>query len=440
MDRTTLPVVVIGAGPVGLAAAAHLLEQGETPLVLEAGPSAGASVLQWGHVRIFSPWFYNVDKAAVRLLERHDWRAPRPPDYPTGRDLVEQYLSPLAALQELAPHIHYHRTVTGIARHGMDKLKTTGRERAPFVLTVTGPEGQGEAYFAKAVIDASGTYTTPNPLGAHGLPALGERGAAAHIYYGIPDVLGAQRARYAGRRALVVGAGHSAFNALVDLVRLADEAPGTRILWALRKPVVLQNFGGGADDQLQERGKLGTRVQAMIDSGAVEVIAPFGVTKLRRTAQGVVVSSEERELPAVDEIIATTGFRPNLELLRELRLDIDPAVEAPRALAPLIDPNVHSCGSVPPHGAHDLQQPEPDFYIAGMKSYGRAPTFLMLTGYEQVRSIAAAIAGDWESARNVELVLPETGVCNGGGAEQDACGLEPTAKPKIRLRSLAVAD
>lgn len=439
MERTSLPVAVIGAGPVGLAAAAHLLEQGETPVVLEAGSSAGASVLGWGHVRIFSPWFYNIDKAAERLLERHAWRAPRPLDYPTGRELVAQYLAPLAALPELAPHIHYNRTVTGIARHGYDKMKTTGRERAPFMLTVAGPDGSEEVVYAKAIIDASGTYATPNPLGAHGLPALGERAAADRIYYGIPDVLGAHRARYAGRRVLVVGAGHSAFNALVELVQLAAVEPATRIVWALRKPVALQNFGGGADDQLQERGRLGARVQAMIDSGAVEVVAPAGISGLRRTAQGVVAISEERELPAVDEIIATTGFRPNLDMLRELRFDIDPAVESPRVLAPLIDPNIHSCGSVPPHGAQELQHPEPDFYIVGMKSYGRAPTFLMLTGYEQVRSVAAAIAGDWESARNVQLVLPETGVCNGGGPDEDSCGVPAVAKPKLRLRALAVA-
>jgi hypothetical protein len=117
-------------------------------------------------------------------------------------------------------------------------------------------------------------------------------------------------------------------------------------------------------------------------------------------------------LPPVDEIIAATGFRPDLEPLSELRLGLDPAVESPLALASLIDPNIHSCGSVPPHGAEELQHPESDFYIVGMKSYGRAPTFLMLTGYEQVRSVAAAIAGDWEAAREVRLVLPETGVCS----------------------------
>jgi thioredoxin reductase len=440
MDRTLLPVAVIGAGPVGLAAAAHLIEQGETPLVLEAGDAAGTSILDWGHVRVFSPWFYNVDKAAERLLERHGWRAPRPLDYPTGREVVEQYLAPLATLPELAPHIRYNSNVTAVARVEHDKMKTPGRDRAPFVLTVEGPDGLEAAVYAKAVIDASGTYTTPNPLGAHGTAAIGERAVSSSIYYGIPDVLGRQRARYAGKRVLVVGAGHSAFNALVELVQLASIEPETRIIWALRKPVAAQNFGGGADDQLQERGKLGARVQTMIDSGTVEVVAPFRIAALRRTAEGIVVASAECELTAVDEIVATTGFRPDLEMLRELRLDIDPVVESPTVLAPLIDPNIHSCGSVPPHGAQELKHPEADFYIVGMKSYGRAPTFLMLTGYEQVRSVVAAIRGDWASARKVELVLPETGVCSGGGGPDDSCGVPMLSKPKIRVRSLAVAD
>ena len=114
----------------------------------------------------------------------------------------------------------------------------------------------------------------------------------------------------------------------------------------------------------------------------------------------------------MDEIIAATGFRPDWSILSEVRLDLDPAVESPRALAPLIDPNVHSCGTVPPHGAEELKQPDANLFVIGMKSYGRAPTFLMLTGYEQARSVVSAIAGDWDAARRVELVLPETGVCS----------------------------
>ncbi|MGC7272867.1 flavoprotein, partial [Mycobacteroides abscessus subsp. abscessus] len=91
--------------------------------------------------------------------------------------------------------------------------------------------------------------------------------------------------------------------------------------------------------------------------------------------------------------------------LSEVRLDLDPILQAPAKLAPEIDPNLHSCGSVPPHGATELAHPdEPGLYLVGMKSYGRAPTFLALTGYEQVRSVAAELAGDHEAAQRVELV------------------------------------
>jgi hypothetical protein len=136
------------------------------------------------------------------------------------------------------------------------------------------------------------------------------------------------------------------------------------------------------------------------------------VTELRADERGVTVVGESDSLPPVDEIVATTGFRPDLSPLSELRLALDPAVESPIALAPLIDPNLHSCGTVRPHGAQELKHPEEGFYIVGMKSYGRAPTFLLLTGYEQVRSVAAALTGDWKAAREVHLELPETGVCS----------------------------
>jgi hypothetical protein len=153
------------------------------------------------------------------------------------------------------------------------------------------------------------------------------------------------------------------------------------------------------------------------------------------------VGEDGATIGPVDEIVCATGFRPDLTLTRELRLDLDTAVEAPSALAPLIDPNVHSCGSVPPHGAEELKHPEPDFYTVGMKSYGRAPTFLLLTGYEQVRSVVAAIAGDWESARKVELVLPETGVCstsNSPGEAVACCGTADAAVPALNVKSDAL--
>ena len=410
-----LPVAVIGAGPVGLAAAAHLLAEGESPVVFETGASAGTNLLDWGHVRLFSPWRYVIDDAARVLLEDSGWLEPDLDAYPTGEEIVTRYLAPLAALPALRPHIRLGSRVVGVARDGFDKMKTEGREHAPFVLSVESAHGQ-ELVLVKAVIDASGTTATPNPLGAAGIPAIRERAFAGRIFYGIPDVLGRHRDDYASQRVLVVGSGHSAFNALIDLVDLAAAVPGTSVIWAIRRPAShLRNlFGGGIADALPARGELGERVRRLVEAGNLRLVTGFKVARLTETEDGVLVAGDDEVLGPFDRIIAATGFRPDLSLLSEVRLDLDPAVESPRALAPLIDPNVHSCGSVPPHGEAELRQPESGLYIAGMKSYGRAPTFLMLTGYEQVRSIAAAIAGDWDAAQDVRLVLPETGVCSSG--------------------------
>ena len=150
----------------------------------------------------------------------------------------------------------------------------------------------------------------------------------------------------------------------------------------------------------------------MVERGRVHLVTGVSIEALARTRNGISIVGEEERIGPVDEVIATTGFRPDLSLFRELRVALDPSVESPVALAPLIDPNVHSCGTVPPHGVDELSHPEENFYIVGMKSYGRAPTFLTLTGYEQVRSIVAALVGDWDAARHVELELPETGVCS----------------------------
>jgi thioredoxin reductase len=415
MQREHLPVAVIGAGPVGLAAAAHLLERGQDPIVFEAGPTVGTSLRGWGHVRLFSPWRYVVDEAAGRLLEPTGWTAPDPEAYPLGDEIVDRYLAPLAATAALRGRVRYGHRVVSVVRAGFDKMKTDGRDEAPFQLTVRTDRGE-DIFLAKAVVDASGTWGTPNPLGASGVPAIGERALEDRIFYGIPDVLGKLRARYAGRRVLVVGSGHSAFNALLDLVDLADAALGTEITWAVRKPADrLQNlFGGGIDDALPARGELGARVRRLVEDGRLRFVTGFRAARVTDTPEGIIVAGEDEVLPPVDEIVVATGLRPDLSFLSELRLGLDPAVESPAALAPLIDPNVHSCGSVPPHGAEELKHPESDLYLVGMKSYGRAPTFLLLTGYEQVRSVAAAIAGDWEAAREVRLVLPETGVCSAG--------------------------
>ncbi|HEX2086729.1 MAG TPA: FAD-dependent oxidoreductase [Solirubrobacteraceae bacterium] len=409
-DTHALPVAVIGAGPVGLAAAAHLVARGLEPLVLEAGDGVGASIREWGHVRVFSPWELDVDPVAARLLAAAGWRAPDGDGYPTGAEIVGRYLEPLAAVPAIARALRLRSRVVGVTKHGVDKLRDAGREDAPFELVVE-EDGRERRYLASAVVDASGTWTRPNPLGAGGLPAAGERDHRDRIAYGIPDVLGARRARYAGRRVVVVGSGHSAFNAILDLVTLRAAEPATEIAWAIRGAGPGRKYGGGGADQLPARGELGDAVRALVDDGAVELVGGFQTREVREAGGRLSLHDGDRAIVA-DEVIAATGFRPDLSLLGELRLALDDRVEAARVLAPLIDPNLHSCGSVPPHGVDELSHPDERVFIVGMKSYGRAPTFLLRTGYEQVRSVVAALAGDWEAARDVELVLPETGVCS----------------------------
>jgi len=415
-DSITKPktVAVLGAGPVGLAAAAHLLERGLEPVVLEAGATVGHAVRQWSHVQVFSPWEYNIDKAAGRLLAETGWNKPQPDAYPTGAELLEHYLEPLATRTRLKDRIHTNAMVTSVGKVGFDKVKTKGRENAPFEIRYQNGKGP-ERLTADAVIDATGTWFSPNPAGANGLPAVGEREVQDRIAYGMPDVLGRDRARYAGRSVAVLGGGHSAIGTLIDLARLKEQAPTTEIVWLLRGNDPSKSFGGGAADQLSARGALGTAFATLVTSGKICSETSFGVSQIKRDGDHlrIVAGSGCGRFVNVNELIVSTGFRPDLDFLRELRLSLDPAVESTPALAPMIDPNEHSCGSVRPHGARELAQPEAGFYFAGMKSYGRAPTFLAMTGYEQVRSIAAEIAGDHEAARKVELVLPETGVCNG---------------------------
>ena len=407
-----LPVAVIGAGPIGLAAAAHLLERGLEPLILEAGTTAGAAIEHWRHIRLFSPWRFNTDAAAVRLLEAAGWEAPRPTALPYGGELIDTYLAHLAALPEISSRLQTGARVIAVTRQGLDKTHIKGRDTAPFVVRVEHADGETRDHTLAAVIDASGTWSTHNPLGTSGLPAIGEETAQDRISAPLPDVTGRDRASFAGRRVLVVGAGHSAANTLINLADLTKEEPATRILWAVRGATADKVYGGGDLDGLPARGQLGARVRRLVEAGKIELHTGFGISSFKSLESSVTVGAVDGRTLEADVVIPCTGFRPDLDILRELRLNLDPAVEAPMELGPLIDPEFHSCGTVPPHGAKLLAHPDKDFYIVGMKSYGRAPTFLLATGYEQVRSVAAALAGDQESADTVHLELPETGVCS----------------------------
>jgi thioredoxin reductase len=416
ITRQVSTVAVIGAGPVGLAAAAHLVERGLTPIVLEAGEGPAAAIGQWGHVRLFSPWRFDIDSAARRLLEAQGWTEPDPEGLPTGAELIDAYLAPLAKTPELAPHLRYGTRVVAVSRVGVDKTRTIDREGRPYLVRTRTTAGEWEDLTVDAVIDASGTWTQRNPLGAHGLAAPGEDHSAAWAAGPLPDVLGIERDRFAGKRTLVVGMGHSAANTLLNLASLAEAEPNTTITWAIRGDSPQRLYGGGSADALPARGTIGTRLRELVETGAIELVTGFTIDRFEERDNGAVavlgnIGGIEQVIEA-DQVAAATGFRSDLEMLREVRLDLDAIVEAPAKLAPLIDPNFHSCGTVPPHGEAELAQPDEGFYLVGMKSYGRAPTFLLATGYEQVRSIAAALAGDREAADKVELDLPETGVCS----------------------------
>jgi hypothetical protein len=351
--RSSLPVVVIGAGPVGLAAAAHLLED---------------------------------------------------------------YLVPLAAVPVLAGRIRLGTTVAAVARHGLDKVRSPGRDQLPFLVRVRDLR-------ARAVIDASGTWRQPNPLGASGLPALGEAAAASRIAYGLPDIGGRDRDRYAGRRTVVVGAGHSAATSLLALADLQRRAPATELVWAVRSatPRPLVGKGGAEADELPARGRLATDLAALVEAGRVELVAGFRIGGVELVGDRVRLVGDR--LPAgglaqaqglaveADEVIAATGFRPDHSIAAELRLALEPALESAAALGPLIDPNVHTCGTVPAHGMAELAHPDAGYVVVGMKSYGRAPTFLLATGYQQVRSVVAALAGDRAGAASRDQGPPAEAIC-----------------------------
>ncbi len=427
------PLVIVGAGPIGLAAAAQAAARGISTIVVEAGPGAASSVLEWGHVRLFSPWAEVTDPIAEKLLAGVDWIAPDPATCPTGRDWVEHYLAPLAlALGETDEvEIRYRHRVVGVARHGRDRLVAVDRGNLPFTVHVETPTGR-ERITARAVIDASGTWTNPAPLGGDGYLAAGESEAAEHITYGIPDFSNRTvTSRYAGKHVAVAGAGASAQNVLVALAALAGEHEDTRVSWLVRRPDVEDAFGGGDNDQLEARGALGSSARRAVEGGVISTVPSFRTNEVVAEPDGRLTLHSFDDLDdldgapgavveGVDEVIVVTGFLPDHTWLSQVQLALDPELDSPVALAGEIHPAFHSCGSVTPHGASVLLQPEGDLYLAGMKSYGRAPSFLAMTGFEQTRSIVAAIDGDHDAAARVELVLPETGVCGGLGSFDSA--------------------
>lgn len=417
MDKNDLPVAIIGGGPVGLAAAAHLKKSNQPFILFETGKQIGANILKWGHVRLFSPWEYNIDKVSEYLLREAQIPIPNKQHIPYGKEIVNAYLEPLSNLKGIKENIHLNSKVIAIGRNSLDKMKDGEREALPFSIQVIENE-KFVIYEAKAIIDASGTWQNPNPVGSGGIFALGEIENRDKIHYGMPDINETDSNKFANRTNLVVGGGHSAIGSILALNNLKEKFPNTRIHWILRKRQVSDVYGGQEADKFKARGALGIQIEKLVNSGAIEIHTPVYIHEIEKNDEQLVIKGLKNttafSLKGIDSIISSTGSRPDFKFLREIRFDSDAKLESVPKLANLIDPNIHSCGTVRPHGEAELRQKEKDFYIVGMKSYGRAPTFLMTTGYEQVRSIVAFMNGEFESAKRVELYLPETGVCSSG--------------------------
>lgn len=419
-----MKIAIIGAGPIGLAAAAHLVEKEIPFTVFEMGSSIGNNIASWSHVKLFSPWQYNLDKAAVRLLAQTDWKSPDLEALHTGKDFLESYLNPLAELSSIKPNIQLNAKVVAITRRGIDKMKTAQRDNTQFELRVE-INGHTEIVHADGIIDAAGTWNQPNPIGSGGIPAIGESEHAQFITRGIPDIGSIGAAQYSGKSLMVIGSGHSAINTLLDLADLQYSHPKTKLHWILRKKNLAKVYGGQENDGFAARGALGIRLQGLVESGRLTIHTPFYVQRVDKADDKINIEGlkdgKTTTIKGIDRIISNTGSRPNLDMLRELRVDLDSSLDSVFDLAPLIDPNIHSCGTVRPHGEKELRHPEKNFYIVGSKSYGRAPTFLLATGYEQVRSIVAYLVGDLEGALRTELELPETGVCSTDFEDEVCC-------------------
>ncbi len=398
MSSPVTRVAVIGAGPIGLEASLAAVEAGMDVTLLEAGPGVGTNILDWGHVRLFTPWEMVVSPRMVGALRAAGLPLPEG-GAPTGAELVERVLSPLAETPPLEGRIHTGARVVSVGREGLLKHEEIGTGRrglADFRVLVAGSGGHEWIVEADLVLDCSGTWGNPNPLGAGGIPALGELSSTA-ISHRIPNV--DREAAFMGQRILVVGGGHSAMTAVGDLCRMAEENPGTRIYWAVRDPK--PRFEADPGDPLPLRQSLVEGVAGLLRGGSapLELISGVEVAALQDTERGTQVTLQShvarvREL-VVDRIVGLTGSVGDREIYRQLQVHECYATQGPMKLsAALLAADAGAdCLDQVSHGAAALANPEPDFYILGSKSYGRTNTFLLRVGYEQVADVFSARAG-----------------------------------------------
>jgi thioredoxin reductase len=396
-------VAILGAGPIGLDAALAFLDNDWSVTVYESAASVAANVAAWSHIRLFTPWSMNASTRMLAHLSAAGVAPPGPANYcPTGGEFAQQLLRRLAELPELAPAIRSRTRVLAVAREGLLKHEEIGspqRGSRPFRLLVSGPDDGDRTEHADLLLDCTGSYGHANVLGDGGIPAPGELRVADRIIRRLPD-LTRDGDEWGGRRLLLVGAGKSAQTAARDLAELVAMWPGTRVMWVVR--AADPDWGEVPDDPLPQRQEL-VKMSQRLHSGSVpgvQVRTGVVVDALRETDDGVVVALRSItggvEEIAVDHIIALTGYLGDTSLYRQLQVHECYATAAPMnlsaALLAAAGDGPADCLAQASHGMDVLRVPEPNFFVLGMKSYGRNSNFLLRVGYEQVDEVARAYA------------------------------------------------
>jgi thioredoxin reductase len=374
-------VVVIGAGPAGIAAAIGAADRGADVTVLERG-EMGASLHTWGPTRFFTPLRMNV---TARMRELLGAEMPDPEALLTGPEYAERVLLPLAAREPLRGRIHAHHGVVAIARRGLNRTDYAGhplRAERPFRILCD----NDEVFDADVVLDASGGFVVPRPMGYGGLPARGESRLTRRPIRTLGE-LAAREGELRGKRVLVIGDGNSAANAIGFLADLADEAPETRVIWAIRAPN-RRPVDETPNDPLPERRLVVERANALA-ADPPEFLRVERRAMIDRVAQVNghvdVTLTGDRTIQA-DVIAAFTGYGPDGGFLSELTVETSPVTEGGARLYRAIS-CITDCLSVPAVKPADLQSGEPGFYFVGSRSYGRATGFLLQTGFAQMETI-----------------------------------------------------
>ncbi len=232
-------VAVIGAGPIGLEAALEARLAGLDVVVMDT-KAVGANVSAWGFVEMFTPWVLNT--TPLGRAAAGDSPILSSPDLtPTGNEFVDRYLWPLSQCDALQGCIDTGVRVfavgADVASNGGDSSPESGcgSGRPRFNLLVSDRFGVDQKDHADVVLDCSGTYGHSRWTGRGGIPAMGELGVKESIWYAVPDVLGNDRARFADRHTLLIGTGTSAATILMNLARLVDIAPQTRVTWVFHR-------------------------------------------------------------------------------------------------------------------------------------------------------------------------------------------------------------